>query len=183
MLGHACPAFMYDRHQVYYYLTGGGETQKGPFRSRDLLDWEMSPYSPLTQNSVMLERAGMHELATRDGKIGPHFQQWWADLPAAQLKTKTTWLANVSKWSWGHSDFDWCCDDNQAPSYLLYMVTQQGHPEHWDTRKDDWFQAMGTVNKTILDWLRGYFPDDQNTVHWQPPKSLLAAAAATAGSN
>jgi hypothetical protein len=31
-------------------------------------------------------------------------------------------LANVSKWSWGHSDFDWCCDDDKAPSYLLYMV-------------------------------------------------------------
>ena len=29
-------------------------------------------------------------------------------------------------WNFGHSDFDWCCDDGQAPSYLTFMVTEQG---------------------------------------------------------
>eukprot|EP01051_Picozoa_sp_SAG22_P016738 SAG22_NODE_2428_length_2581_cov_1.791700_1_plen_88_part_00 len=66
----------------------------------------------------------MHELATRDAKIGPHYQKRWAALPTADVHTSEGFLANVSKWSWGHSDFDWCCDDNKAPSYLLYMVTR-----------------------------------------------------------
>ena len=81
-------------------------------------------------------------------------------LPPAEIDLQKLWLANVSKWSWGHSDFDWCCDDNRAPTYLLYMVTQQGHPDRWDSHtQGSWFQAMGMVNTTIIDWLRGYFPE------------------------
>ena len=50
----------------------------------------------------------------------------WGSLSSAELNTAKMFLKNVSKWSFGHSDFDWCCDDGKAPSYLLYMVTQQG---------------------------------------------------------
>ena len=83
----------------------------------------------------------------------------WANLSAADRAEADAFLANVSKWSWGHSDFDWCCDDGKAPSYLLYMVTQQGHPASW-TGKGSWYQAMGRVDKGIIEWLRSYFPDD-----------------------
>ena len=157
---HACPAFRYDPTHGDYYLTGGGETQEGPYRSKDLISWMKSPFSPLTQNSVALAKAHMRSLADRDEKIGPFYKERWAELPPAEVELQKIWLANVSKWNWGHSDFDWCCDDNEAPSYLLYMVTQQGHPDGWKTHSQgSWFQAMGTMNATIIEWLRGYFPD------------------------
>eukprot|EP01052_Picozoa_sp_SAG31_P019714 SAG31_NODE_1450_length_8307_cov_3.676657_6_plen_94_part_00 len=71
---HTCPALHYDGDSGYYYETGGGErqtlvecirihprlmayllaageTQHGPFRSRNLINWEVSPIGPLTENS------------------------------------------------------------------------------------------------------------------------------------
>eukprot|EP01043_Picozoa_sp_COSAG02_P011603 COSAG02_NODE_430_length_22462_cov_52.755042_9_plen_666_part_00 len=157
---HACPAFRYDPMHGDYYLTGGGETQEGPYRSKDLRSWTKSPLSPLTQNSVTLANAYMRSLADRDGKISPFYKEKWAELSPAETDLQKLFLANISKWSWGHSDFDWCCDDNKAPTYLLYMVTQQGHPDGWNSHtQGSWFQAMGMANTTIIDWLRGYFPE------------------------
>lgn len=154
---HACPALRYDEVEGYYYLTGGGETQEGPYRSKNLLDWEKSPFSPLTQNSVTLAAEGLQALADRDSKIGPFYTQRWKTLSSTEMYNIEAFFPNVSNWSWGHSDFDWCCDDNQAPSYLLYMVTQQGKPANW-TGRGSWYQAMGSVNLPILEWLRSYFP-------------------------
>jgi hypothetical protein len=102
---HACPAFRHDAAHGYYYLTGGGETQNGPYRSLDLVRWTSSPYSPLTQNSVALARAGLQTLADRDAKISPYYASRWAELSSEQTATMHAFLANVSHWSWGHSDF------------------------------------------------------------------------------
>ena len=99
----------------------------------------------------------MEAFAQLDAKVGPFFVERWANLTAGQKEEHHEFLQNVSGWSWGHSDFDWCCDDDQAPSYLLYMVTQQGHPANW-TGKGSWFQAIGKSNTTILEWLRSYWP-------------------------
>ena len=32
---HACPALYYDSVNGHYYMTGGGSTQDGPFRTHD----------------------------------------------------------------------------------------------------------------------------------------------------
>ena len=74
-------------------------------------------------------KAGLTAFAERDAKIGPFYAARWAELSAPQLAQTRAFLGNVSSWSWGHSDFDWCCDDGKAPSYLLYMVTQQARSE------------------------------------------------------
>ena len=123
------------------------------------MSWQQSPHSPLTQNSVTLAKAGLTAFAKRDAVIGPFYTARWAELSAPQLAQTHAFLGNVSSWSWGHSDFDWCCDDGKAPSYLLYMVTQQGCPKDWNRKDGSWFQAMGRVNTSIVDWLRSYFPD------------------------
>jgi hypothetical protein len=38
------------------------------------------------------------------------------------------------------------------------MVTQQGCPKDWNRKDGSWFQAMGMMNSSIIDWLRSYFP-------------------------
>ena len=63
------PAFRYDPERGDYYLTGGGETQQGPYSSKDLVSWRQSPYSPLTQNSVALARL---QANPRLGLCGAH---------------------------------------------------------------------------------------------------------------
>lgn len=121
----------------------------------------MSPLQPLTDNAVNLARYNTNKtlVSTYDGKIGPFMTEKWASLSNEELGNAKAFLKNVSQWSWGHSDFDWCCDDGKAPSYLLYMVTQQGHPANWTGKgRGSWFQAMGTVNLGIIEWLRSYFP-------------------------
>eukprot|EP00729_Bicosta_minor_P003472 gene3472-22402_t len=158
---HACPALRYDPERGDYYLTGGGEVQQGPYRSTDLSKWTTSPLQPLTDNAVNLARYNTNKtlVSTYDGKIGPFMTEKWASLSNEELGNAKAFLKNVSQWSWGHSDFDWCCDDGKAPSYLLYMVTQQGHPANWTGKgRGSWFQAMGTVNLGIIEWLRSYFP-------------------------
>ena len=158
---HACPAFRYDPERGAYYLTGGGESQQGPYRSMDLISWTSSPFSPLTDNAVSIAKYNANKsLASLDAKIGPFMKDKWASLSAQQLATANAFLHNVSSWSWGHSDFDWCCDDGKAPSYLLYMVTQQGCPGDWDRKSGSWYQAMGQMDMGIIEWLRSYFPDD-----------------------
>merc|ERR1719265_1920026 len=109
----------------------------------------------MTRNSVELAQSGLKEIAQRDGKVGPFFKERWS---AEKDPVPYAFLTNVSAWEWGHSDFDWCCDDNAAPAYALYMVTQQGHPTGWDVKKGSWFEAMVRYNGTILQWLRSYFP-------------------------
>jgi hypothetical protein len=136
-----------------------GESQQGPYRSRDLIKWEASPLQPLTDNAVNIAKHNKNKtLATLDGKIGPFMTEAWANLTADELTEEKAFLSNVSEWSWGHSDFDWCCDDGKAPSYLLYMVTEQGCPSGWDRKRGSHFQAMGVINKGIIEWLRSYFP-------------------------
>ena len=68
-------------------------------------------------------------------------------------------------WNFGHSDFDWCCDDGQAPSYLTFMVTEQGgRPSELPGHEQDTsfgFQAMGKMTKPLTHWLREFFPTGQ----------------------
>merc|ERR1712070_749113 len=100
----------------------------------------------------------------RDAKVSPFYTNRWSTLDAVSKAHHMAHLQNMSAWDWGHSDFDWCCDDNKAPTYLLYMVTSQGMPKTFDRKKADWFQAIGRHNGTILDWLRSYFTQPEAPV-------------------
>jgi len=41
------------------------------------------------------------------------------------------------------------------------MMTQQGHPDGWNTKKGSWYEGMVRYNGTILQWLRSYFPEKE----------------------
>ena len=164
---HACPALKYDSVRGDYYLTGGGHMQS-LYRSRDLLKWQASA-APLTLNPVGLDMAGKSKLALMDAKIGPFMKSQWSTLPKERRAIATAYLKNISKWGWGVSDYDWCCDDGKAPTYMLYMVSTQGAPKAWSAvhasrGRFDEFQAMGTSKLPIVDWLRTHFEDETSNL-------------------
>eukprot|EP01052_Picozoa_sp_SAG31_P023172 SAG31_NODE_1891_length_6975_cov_11.419430_6_plen_528_part_00 len=182
---HACPAITYDSARGDYYLTGGGHMQT-LFRSRDLMKWQSSD-GPLTLAPVGLAAAGKLDLALSDAKIGPYFQSQWSALSDAQHGIALAYLKNMSKWGWGVSDYDWCCDDGESPTYMLYMISTQGHPKSWkhsSRGRYDEFQAIGTVNKPIVEWLRTHFSDETSNINDMNTARVktLAAAAKLAGS-
>ena len=41
---------------------------------------------------------------------------------SADAQKLAAFLGNMSKWNWGVTDPDFCCDDGKAPAYMLHTV-------------------------------------------------------------
>ena len=66
-------------------------------------------------------------------------------------------MANMAAWNWGVTDPDVCCNDGKAPSYMLHTLSQQGGSVPPGTKTWN-MAALGTVNASLYEWLRGYLP-------------------------
>ena len=161
---HSCPSLNYDAEEGYYYMTGGGSRINGPDRSKDLIHWERSPLHPASRPSTDLD-------APFDNKVSPYYTDVWAKAPKTAFRSQYSAKKLMSpkwmtKWNWGHSDMDFCCNDGQSPSYAVYISSPQSHPKRYvrDTSPagadSPWpvYLGIGKHPATLDEWMRSYFP-------------------------
>ena len=67
---------------------------------------------PVTENAYYLSWMGKASLAARDAKIATgYFEQRWASLTEAERADAEAKVKSMASWNFGHSDFDFCCDE------------------------------------------------------------------------
>ena len=78
---------------------------------------------------------------------------------------------NMTAWNWGVTDPDVCCSDGKSPSFMLHTLSQQGG--HLPPGTMTWnMAALGTVNASLFEWLRGYFPKPNSSNLTKPRGSV-----------
>jgi len=77
----------------------------------------------------------------------------------------------MTDWNFGTSDNDMCCDDDQSPSYLIYMVTYQGHPSDWQGQGKVYY-AIREYDMKLYDWLSSYDWPSNSSQKAQPKKGI-----------
>jgi hypothetical protein len=155
------PTLRYDAGKGHYYSLGGGWITNGPARSRSLAvgSWEVSPLMPM---AVPAARAKEHGLPPIDQIAGINtglYTDIWKRVGGVP-PTVSLFLENMTAWNWGVTDPDVCCSDGKAPSYMLHTLSQQGGVLPNGTKTWN-MAALGTVNASLFEWLRGYFPSEQ----------------------
>eukprot|EP01052_Picozoa_sp_SAG31_P027413 SAG31_NODE_2566_length_5466_cov_6.677846_3_plen_608_part_00 len=161
---HSCPSLNYDASEGYFYMTGGGSRINGPDRSRDLIHWERSPLHPASRPATDL-------IAPYDNFQSQFYRNVWKRTPGKAFGSK--WSATellsphwMSKWNWGHSDMDFCCNDGEPGSYAVYLSSAQSHPNRYvrDGKRVDsdipWpsYVGLAQFNGSLNQWMRSYFP-------------------------
>lgn len=150
------PSLRYDPEQGYLYSLGGGWITNGPARSNSLRigSWEASPLMPMAVPAAIANKAGVPAIDKIAGINTSIYRNIWANGVPDAAKA---FMANISDWNFGVTDPDICCNDGQAPSYMLHTLSQQGGHIPAGTRSGNG-AALGSVNLPLYEWLRGYFP-------------------------
>eukprot|EP01052_Picozoa_sp_SAG31_P021165 SAG31_NODE_1622_length_7722_cov_4.332940_5_plen_536_part_00 len=147
---HSCPSLNYDAEEGYYYMTGGGTRINGPDRSKDLIHWERSPLYPMSRPAIDLN----HPF---DGFASNLYSQLWKTAPGHSVAKSRLAEDRMFEWNWGHSDLDLCCNDDESPSYLVYISSPQSHGSTFKGENHA-FTGIGKYHGTLTEWLRSYFP-------------------------
>lgn len=153
------PTLRFDAEEGYYYSLGGGWITNGPARSKTLQvgSWEVSPLMPI---AIPAARAANHSLPPIDQQAGVNkelYSNIWRNQEPSVLAKIDLFVKNMTAWNWGVTDPDVCCSDGKSPSYMLHTLSQQGGKLPPGTTTWN-MAALGTVNASLFEWLRGYFP-------------------------
>ena len=174
-----CPTVRYRAEDGYYYLFGDIESYGQIFirRTKNLTvgSWE-SPTSSLipVMESPCIDRATAAKWSPKGSRNYSKGLAPSEDCAPGQPMTQIAdgfytnywkngsdrggreFLKNLTAWQWSVNDPDFCDRGGKAPTYFIYGMCAQTHPQNW-TGKVWGFYQLGVFNGSELDFLASYF--------------------------